>query len=139
MRTSGEIQWVGPSGTLVRDTQTCTHCSTTWIIDPTGPERAFCRKCYGPVCGREGCVTQCLHREKEMEQVERGTRNGDAVPIRCAHCHVAWQTMPGSGIERGWCLACNGHLCGNRECFTHPDRKADFRWMFEQLEPISRM
>lgn len=138
-RVAGEIQWIGPSGTLVRDMQTCVHCSTHWIIDAAGPARSVCRNCMGPVCGRPGCLAECLPWEKELELFERGTRNGDPVPLRCAHCHVSWVTVPGSNRERGWCLICNGNLCGATRCMTHPNRLADFRWMFDQLEPISRL
>lgn len=138
-RVAGEIQWFGPSGTLIRDTQTCVHCGGGWIIDSNGPEHGFCRKCYGPTCNRQGCIEQCLHWEKEMELVELGTRNQTEIPLRCAHCNSTWVTRSGSGIERGFCFACNGHLCGAPGCFTHPDRLSENRWAFEMIEPIARL
>lgn len=137
MNATGEVRWIGEMGTLVRDLQACVHCATQWVIDPAGPERPMCRRCMGPTCGREGCVTSCLHWEKDMEAVERATNRHEAAPLRCVHCHASWTPAPGSGRTRGWCTEHNGPLCGNQRCMVHPDRKSDLRWLFEKIDSIA--
>jgi hypothetical protein len=34
----------------------------------------------------------------------------------CAHCNYTWEYKPGSGITRGYCVKCDGWLCGRAEC-----------------------
>jgi hypothetical protein len=37
----------------------------------------------------------------------------------CAHCGGHWVPKPGSGRIRGWCMNCNGPVCGancGKEC-----------------------
>lgn len=34
----------------------------------------------------------------------------------CAHCNFNWEYQPGSGIKRGFCVKCDGWLCGRPEC-----------------------
>ena len=133
-RSIGEITWTGPSGVLHRDMQRCTHCGGSWVVDPLGPERGFCRKCYGPTCDRRGCVVDCLHWEKEMERKERG-----GVSMRCGHCHTAWTPEPGSGKTRGWCLTCSATLCGRAECRTHEDRLPLYQNLVNQVNEIARL
>ena len=36
--------------------------------------------------------------------------------MQCRHCMRHWQVVPGSGRQRGWCLKCNGPLCGAEKC-----------------------
>ncbi len=35
--------------------------------------------------------------------------------LQCVHCGGHFQPRPGSGIERGFCMNCNGPVCG-RSC-----------------------
>lgn len=35
---------------------------------------------------------------------------------QCIHCQNTWVYKPGSGALRGFCMNCNGHLCGRLEC-----------------------
>src|SRR5262249_2008331 len=35
---------------------------------------------------------------------------------QCVHCQFMWEYRPGSGIRRGFCLRCNGWLCGREVC-----------------------
>ena len=35
---------------------------------------------------------------------------------QCVHCQYTWQYRPGSGITRGYCLSCDGFMCGRDEC-----------------------
>ncbi len=35
---------------------------------------------------------------------------------QCIHCQNTWTHKPGSGIQRGFCMRCNGHLCGHYQC-----------------------
>ena len=35
---------------------------------------------------------------------------------QCIHCQFTWTYKPGSGVIRGFCKQCNGHLCGKRAC-----------------------
>lgn len=32
--------------------------------------------------------------------------------LQCCHCGGHWIPKPGSGIVRGWCMNCNGPVCG---------------------------
>lgn len=38
--------------------------------------------------------------------------------MQCSHCMKHWRVIPGSGQHRGWCLKCNGPLCGAQKCMT---------------------
>ena len=35
---------------------------------------------------------------------------------RCVHCSAQWWPKPGSGIKRGYCMACKGLVCGQELC-----------------------
>jgi len=35
---------------------------------------------------------------------------------QCQHCMRHWVVEPGSGKQRGWCVKCNGPLCGAPKC-----------------------
>lgn len=37
---------------------------------------------------------------------------------QCIHCQKSWKVEPGSGRLRGFCMKCNGPICGPRcsEC-----------------------
>lgn len=35
---------------------------------------------------------------------------------QCVHCQFLWTYQPGSGTRRGYCLRCDGWLCGRPEC-----------------------
>ncbi len=32
--------------------------------------------------------------------------------LQCVHCGAHWQPKPGSGNVRGFCMKCNGPICG---------------------------
>ena len=32
--------------------------------------------------------------------------------LQCVHCGGVWYPRPGSGRIRGWCMNCNGVVCG---------------------------
>ena len=32
--------------------------------------------------------------------------------LQCVHCQGVWPVRPGSGKVRGFCLKCNGPICG---------------------------
>lgn len=32
--------------------------------------------------------------------------------LQCVHCGGHWYPRPGSGRVRGWCMNCNGVVCG---------------------------
>lgn len=32
--------------------------------------------------------------------------------LQCCHCGCHWFPQPGSGRVRGWCMRCNGPICG---------------------------
>jgi hypothetical protein len=38
--------------------------------------------------------------------------------LMCVHCQEMWVVSPGSGRQRGYCLKCNGPICGPKcaEC-----------------------
>lgn len=35
---------------------------------------------------------------------------------QCVHCQVCWTPSAGSGTRRGYCLHCDGWLCGRDAC-----------------------
>lgn len=36
----------------------------------------------------------------------------EADTLQCVHCACHWQVKPGSGKIRGFCMRCNGPICG---------------------------
>ncbi len=42
----------------------------------------------------------------------------EAATLQCAHCGKHWIVVPGSGRVRGFCMRCNGPICGPKcaEC-----------------------
>ena len=34
--------------------------------------------------------------------------------LQCVHCGDHWFSVPGSGKIRGWCMRCNGPVCGKK-------------------------
>lgn len=36
----------------------------------------------------------------------------EAATIQCVHCGRHWVPQPGSGRTRGFCMRCNGFICG---------------------------
>lgn len=56
---------------------------------------------------------------KRLERIAGGIMvDGQQVgeTLQCVHCGMHWDRVPGSGRQRGFCLKCNGVLCGKREC-----------------------
>lgn len=52
----------------------------------------------------------------------------------CVHCGFIWTYRPGSGILRGFCKNCVGHLCGKPKCFNcYPKEQ-----QIEDIEAIAR-
>lgn len=53
---------------------------------------------------------------------------------QCIHCQFTWTHKPGSGIVRGFCLLCGGHVCGKPQCDTcyHKEKQ------IEDTEAIAR-
>lgn len=45
-------------------------------------------------------------------------QNGEHIAdtAQCVHCGAHWVPKKGSGIQRGWCMSCNGVCCGKKEC-----------------------
>ena len=37
----------------------------------------------------------------------------------CQHCQMKWEYKPGSGTRRGYCMRCNGLLCGKPLCMKY--------------------
>lgn len=48
---------------------------------------------------------------------------------QCVHCQFIWEYHPGSGDRRGYCLKCDGFLCGRQQCFVEQRRMID---LFQQ-------
>jgi hypothetical protein len=42
-----------------------------------------------------------------------------AQTLKCRHCGGHWIVLKGSGIRRGWCIKCNGPLCGKEKCMKY--------------------
>jgi len=40
---------------------------------------------------------------------------------QCVHCGLHWHPQPGSGKTRGFCMSCNGPVCGKKceACIPH--------------------
>lgn len=53
---------------------------------------------------------------------------------QCIHCQGMWTYRPGSGIQRGYCLRCNGLLCCRPECQTQ-----QLKWIAWWLEKTSKV
>lgn len=43
---------------------------------------------------------------------DSGQQRQEIPAYQCVHCGFTWTPQPGSGIERGWCMKCNGPICG---------------------------
>lgn len=44
--------------------------------------------------------------------------NQVADTIQCVHCGRHWVPIKGSGRVRGFCMKCNGMVCGRKTCHT---------------------
>ena len=58
------------------------------------------------------------------------TSSGDGIKRegecrQCVHCQFTWEYQPGSGIERGYCLACGGFLCARPQCILDNQKRVD--------------
>lgn len=57
-------------------------------------------------------------------QMEIVPRDGAPTETRdivcCVHCGYMWAYQRGSGRVRGFCMACNGLLCGRKCCRCRP-------------------
>lgn len=78
-------------------------------LDPTDPvdRRETKRGEAVPAAFRSGTVvsTPC-----------DGGREVQADTISCRHCGFTWVPKPGSGRRRGFCMTCNGFVCGRYVC-----------------------
>lgn len=36
--------------------------------------------------------------------------------VQCGHCQQIWPYVRGSGVKRGWCMACGKITCGSADC-----------------------
>lgn len=57
------------------------------------------------------------------------TMTGDGLRVegetrQCVHCQTMWTYQPGSGIQRGWCLRCNGYICAQPQCLAEQAQRA---------------
>ena len=43
---------------------------------------------------------------------EARRENVEVPTYQCVHCGRHWIPEPGSGKKRGWCMRCNGPVCG---------------------------
>ena len=54
-------------------------------------------------------------------RTDDGGKVDEADLMQCKHCQYTWRYVPGSGRKRGWCLHCNGPLCGKKKCMERCD------------------
>lgn len=54
---------------------------------------------------------------------------------QCVHCQFNWVIKPGSGAHRGFCMRCNGPLCGKKSCM---EECVPFEKMIELIEAKGR-
>lgn len=57
-----------------------------------------------------------------------GVQTGET--LQCCHCGMHWDRVPGSGTQRGFCLKCNGVLCGKERCLS--ECKPFEKWLDEE-------
>ncbi len=38
--------------------------------------------------------------------------------VQCVHCGAHWVPQIGSGRRRGFCMRCNGLVCGRSDCYA---------------------
>jgi hypothetical protein len=69
-----------------------------------------------------------------ITDIESGKTLFEGYLRQCIHCQNTWTYTPGSGIQRGFCKRCNGHLCGRSQCDTcyHKEKQ------IEDIEAIYR-
>ena len=56
------------------------------------------------------------HEAGYFEVFERGAGQAETreATAQCVHCHAHFPLRPGSGKTRGFCMNCNGFICGKR-------------------------
>src|SRR3990167_2136641 len=47
-----------------------------------------------------------------------GAHIGSSDLRQCCHCQKVWEYKPGSKAQRGFCMKCNGHVCGSPGCWN---------------------
>lgn len=57
--------------------------------------------------------SRCGHYLETDKETGRTTT---ADVLCCVHCGYMWNYQPGSMKRRGFCMACNGFVCGHRAC-----------------------
>jgi hypothetical protein len=56
--------------------------------------------------------------------------------IQCVHCMEHWVPMKGSGRQRGWCMKCNGPVCGPK-CVECRPKEVQLLIMEGKIDPNS--
>lgn len=63
---------------------------------------------------------------------DEGSLSGFSVvgeTLQCVHCAKHWMMVPGSGHERGFCLNCQGPVCGGPLCWECVPQE---QWLLNQ-------
>jgi len=60
----------------------------------------------------------------------------EADTYHCVHCQMLLHIRPGSGVERGFCVHCEGITCGKPEC---NNRCVPFMQKIEAMENRHRL
>lgn len=56
------------------------------------------------------------HKPAAYFSTGNGVVNVEGEQRQCVHCQFLWTYQPGSGTRRGYCLHCDGFLCGREVC-----------------------
>lgn len=62
-----------------------------------------------------------------ITDIDTGERLFEGYLRQCMHCQYTWTYKPGSGIRRGFCVNCNGFICGKPRCDTcyHKEKQVE--------------
>ncbi len=64
------------------------------------------------------------HQGGELVIIDPDMDQTTSLPtIQCVHCGMHWVSQPGSGKTRGFCMRCNGPVCGKKCAVCVPFEK----------------
>lgn len=53
------------------DLAQCKHCGFHWFVKPgSGIQRGYCYQCGGRLCGKPGCLKECVPLMRAIERME---------------------------------------------------------------------
>ncbi len=64
-----------------------------------------------------------LHPHGYMSMTDPDGKILEADTLQCVHCQAHWRVEPGSGKKRGFCMRCNGPICGPKCAVCVPSQQ----------------